>query len=199
MAAETDNSQMEAILAFWFGDTRTQPDLFRSRLAVWFGKDPAFDQAIADRFRGVYDRAAAGELAAWRATPAGCVALILLLDQFPRNLFRGSAQAFATDAQALAVAQHVLDQGFEPRLSPVERLFVYLPFEHSEDLAQQRRSVALFRQLAADLGHPDLLNYAVRHEVIIERFGRFPHRNAALGRWTSPEEAEFLTQPDSAF
>ena len=174
------------IIDFWFAECSK---------ARWFESTPEFDLEIEARFRGLYEDATAGELERWRDSADGCLALCLLLDQFPRNLFRGDARAFATDAMALDVASHALARGFDQALSPERRLFLYLPFEHSEDLAHQNRCVALIK----DLDDPRLLDYAVRHQQIVERFGRFPHRNRILGRATTPEEAAFLEQPDSSF
>jgi uncharacterized protein (DUF924 family) len=188
------------ILHFWFGNPDDQHSEYGQQRQVWFKKDPAFDATIRDRFLADYQQAASGELSAWQVKPHSCLALILLCDQFPRNLFRDSAQSFATDAQALALANYARQQQFDQQLIPVERMFLYLPFEHSENLADQTTSVALFQRLSERC--PDLesaYDYAIRHRDIIERFGRFPHRNAVLGRETTPEEAEFLQQPGSRF
>jgi uncharacterized protein (DUF924 family) len=142
----------------------------------------------------VWERAARGELDPWRATPLASLALLVILDQFPRNMFRGTARAFATDPRALAAAGSALARGFDRLLSPSERTFVYLPFEHAEDLAAQRRSLALFEAL-----DPNDMEYVKRHYEIIARFGRFPHRNAVLGRESTAEEIEFLKRPGSSF
>jgi uncharacterized protein (DUF924 family) len=174
------------IIDFWFAEPSK---------ARWFESTPEFDREIEARFRWLYEDATAGELAGWRDSADGCLGLCLLLDQFPRNMFRGDARAFATDAMALDVASHALARGFDQALSPERRLFLYLPFEHSEDLAHQNRCVALIKAL----DDPKLLDYAVRHQQIVERFGRFPHRNRILGRVTTPEEAAFLEQPASSF
>lgn len=187
----------EAILDFWFG----RPDApdYGQPQKYWFIKDPAFDEAIRQQFLADYQQAAEGRLNDWQAIPQTCLALLILLDQFPRNLFRGTPQMFATDAHARAVAHHALEQGFDRLLLPVQRWFVYLPFEHSEDLADQERSIALFGQLA---DHPDsamAIDYAQRHYAVIQQFGRFPHRNAILGRDSTPAEAAFLQQPGSSF
>jgi uncharacterized protein (DUF924 family) len=152
----------------------------------WFGKDADFDREIAARFLASHEAAAAGHLSDWEATPDGALALLLLLDQFPRNMFRGSARAFATDPLARAVAERAIAHGFDQSAASDERMFFYLPFEHSENLADQERSLALSRRA----GTPD--KYAELHADIIRRFGRFPHRNAILGRATTPEEQAFL-------
>lgn len=186
-----------AVLEFWFGE---EPEAGGARpREVWFRRSDEFDAEISDRFRSDYELAAAGELDGWLETPRGALALAILLDQFPRNLFRGSARAFETDARARSVARAALDRGHDARVSPVERWFFYLPFEHSEDLEDQRLSVELFAALGEDEESRNVQDYAVRHMEIIERFGRFPHRNAALGREPTPEEEEFLRQPGSSF
>jgi uncharacterized protein (DUF924 family) len=153
-----------------------------------FDKDAAFDRAITERFLAGHEAAAAQTLPAWEATPAGALALILLLDQFPRNMFRDSARAFATDPLARAVAARAVAQGFHLRVDEDERQFFALPFEHSENLADQERSLALSREIAG--GTAD--KWAELHADIIRRFGRFPHRNAVLGRTTTAAEQTFL-------
>ena len=187
----------DEVLEFWFG--REGEEGYGEFREARFTKDPGFDREIRDRFEPVYEEAAAGGLESWKNEARSCLALIVVLDQFPRNMFRGDARMYAADELALAAARHAVEHAYDRELSPYERLFLYLPFEHSEDLEDQRRSVELFRGLAAEMGSEDLLAYAVRHEEIIERFGRFPHRNEILGRATSPEEAEFLEGPDSSF
>jgi uncharacterized protein (DUF924 family) len=191
---------VQTILKFWFGDPAVEATDYASRRKLWFGKQPEFDAAIRQQFQPIYEQAASGALDDWQQTPEGCLALLILLDQFPRNLFRDQPQAFATDAKALAVAQQAVEQGFDRQLDPIQRVFVYLPFEHSEDPQFQQQSVALFDQLqtaAPELA--DTYDYALRHQAVIDRFGRFPHRNEVLGRVNTPEEAEFLTQPGSSF
>lgn len=190
-------SSAEAILTFWFG----QPDEseYGKSRKIWFTKDPAFDREIRDRFYEDYKLAAAGTLDHWRELPQSCLALIILLDQFPRNMFRGQPQAFATDPQALAAAQYAVERGFDQQLLPVQRWFVYLPFEHSENLEHQNQCVALYQQLSDHPESLETIDYALRHRAVIERFGRFPHRNKILGRETTPKEAEFLKQPGSSF
>jgi uncharacterized protein (DUF924 family) len=187
---------------FWFG-AAGHPERGRMR-KMWFEKSDAFDAELRARFLADHERAAGGGCDALAATPDGVLALMILLDQLPRNLFRGQARAFATDARALAIATRAVDSGLDRQLSPVERVFVYLPFEHSEDMASQRRAVALFEGLPATADFPEAerlraIDYAHRHLAIVERFGRFPHRNAALGRASTPAEIEFLKQPNSSF
>jgi uncharacterized protein (DUF924 family) len=190
----------DQILNFWFGNPTDPQGPYGQQRSVWFKKDAAFDDRIRQRFLPDYERAAAGDYTPWRSQPRSCLALILLLDQVPRNLFRGDARSYATDAEALAVAEAAIAQGHDQALIPVERLFMYLPLEHSEDLARQQRCVQLFETLVKEA--PELastLDYAYRHQDVIARFGRFPHRNHILGRTTTPEEAAFLQQPGSRF
>jgi uncharacterized protein (DUF924 family) len=180
------------VLEFWFGHPPYAPR------KVWFERDAEFDRACAD-FAADHARAAAGAYDDWASMPEGALALVLLLDQFPRNLFRGTAAAYASDAKARAVAQGAVAAGHDGALSPVQRVFLYLPFEHSENLADQDRSCRLFAALGEHPAHAELVRYAERHREIIARFGRFPHRNAILGRATTAEEAAFLEEPDSSF
>jgi uncharacterized protein (DUF924 family) len=156
----------------------------------WFKKNTAFDEAIGLKFEPVHHRAARGEYDAWIEDPEGCLALLILLDQFPRNLYRGSAHAFATDPKARAVALAAVERGFDRKVEPILRNFFYLPFLHSEGLADQDYGLAL----CTEAGDPDNIKWAGLHRDIIVRFGRFPHRNRALGRKTSPEEQEFLDE-----
>lgn len=154
----------------------------------WFVKDEAFDAEIRARFLDTYEAAAAGQLDDWEATPDGAYALLVLLDQFPRNLFRGSPRAFATDAQALGIAERAVARGFDRAFDNPERRFIYMPFMHAEDLAHQERCIALCQ--AAD--DPEGVKYAEIHRDIIRDFGRFPHRNPCLGRDTTTQERAFL-------
>lgn len=183
------------ILDFWFGPEDSEA--FTKPQEKWFKKDPQFDEAIRENFAPLLEAFKQGSLDAWRADPWGALALILLLDQFPRNLFRGSDESFAYDGTALALAKEALEKGFDQEVPPVQRVFYYLPFEHSEVLEDQERSVKLFEVLEKDL--PGFLTYAQQHYDIIKRFGRFPHRNVALGRVSTPEEEAFLKTPGSSF
>lgn len=160
----------------------------------WFAHDPAFDAEIKTRFETLHLAAARGELADWAETADGALGLLLLIDQFPRNLYRGSAHAFATDPMARAVAARALAAGMDRAVEPILRPFFFLPFEHSEDPADQARAVALFEHHAVETGDQDSLRWAVLHQDIVRRFGRFPHRNAALGRETTEAEARFLAE-----
>ena len=180
---------------FWFGTG----DAFGKARPEWYRKNAAFDEEIRRRFGALLEAAARRELEGWRATPAAMVALVVVLDQFSRNLFRDDARAFAQDAYALECARQALARGDEAALSPVERQFLYMPFEHSENLADQELAVDRMASLEAYPETKGIVEWARRHEAIVRRFGRFPHRNAALGRPGTPEEAEFLKQPGSAF
>jgi uncharacterized protein (DUF924 family) len=183
------------VLFFWFGEGAD----YGKRHKRWFEKDASFDAAVRSRFLALYEELAAGAQRAWLQHPADCLARILVLDQFPRNMFRGTARAFATDDMALASCRHALACGYDARMLPVEKLFLYLPLEHSEVLADQRQACALMQPLAAYPETADAYEYAVLHHDIVQRFGRFPHRNAILGRESTPEELEFLRQPRSSF
>ncbi|WP_369413496.1 DUF924 family protein [Caldovatus aquaticus] len=187
----------DAILAFWFeGDRAT----FREH---WFRPDPALDAAIRARFGALVAPAAVGALDPWAATPEGALALCLLLDQFPRNLHRGTPQAFACDPEARAIARAaVLRDRHDPRLTATEHVFLYLPFEHAEDMADQDLSVALFEGLRDDPAHrgpAGTIAYAWRHWHVIRRFGRFPHRNAVLGRASTAAGRAYLARPGAGF
>ena len=190
-------ARFEEILDFWFGSPKSL-DYGKER-SFWFTKKPEFDQELGDRFLPDYKQAAGGELDYLQDSPLGCLALILLLDQFGRNMFRGTPKSFATDVKALFVAQGAVERGCDRALLPVQRWFIYLPFEHSENLADQERCVKLFSTLADNPASANTIEYALRHKAVIERFGRFPHRNKILGRTDTAAEAEFLKQPGSSF
>ena len=188
---------MDEILDFWFG--RSDEAIYGKQRSFWFNKKPEQDQEIQAQFQNDYEQAIVGQLDYWKDSPRSCLAQSLLLDHFPRNMFRGTERAFAADPQALSAAQHAVANGFDQELLIVQRWFVYLPFEHSENLAHQHQSVELFATLSDDPDSVATFNYAQRHLAVIERFGRFPHRNQILGRETTPAEAEFLKQPGSSF
>jgi len=186
MSTDTIGDTIDKLLHFWF-EILTPKD--------WYRPSERVDADIERRFRDTYDALKDGVPEGWLSTPRGVLAAILVLDQLPRNLFRGSRQAFATDAQALALAKRALAEGMDERLPPKRRAFLYLPFQHSEEAADQARSVGLFMAL----GNPVNLDYAIRHQDVVKRFGRFPHRNKVLGRESTPEEEAFLKQPGSSF
>lgn len=188
----------QAVLDFWFG-APGEPQHLQPR-AEWFRKDAAFDAAIRTRFGALIEAALRGELGGWTAPPQAAVARIIVLDQFTRNALRDQPRMYAGDAQALAAAQALVASGVDRTLPGVMRQFAYLPFEHAEDLALQRESMRLFTRLAQDEpALADLTEWARKHLEIVERFGRFPHRNAILGRASTPAELEFLQQPGSSF
>ena len=192
------DAQAQDVLDFWFLPP-DNPGYGQSRME-WFRKDDAFDARIGARFGALIDAAVEGGLRAWNATPLGALAHLIVLDQFTRNVYRGTPRAFAGDSQALALALALTQAGQDQQLPPMLRAFAYLPFEHAEDLAMQARAVELFQLLSqAQPGFESMLDYAQRHQEVIARFGRFPHRNAILGRPSTPEEVEFLRQPGSSF
>jgi uncharacterized protein (DUF924 family) len=184
------------ILDFWFGPPGSAG--YGQPRREWFRKIAAFDAEIRSRFGAAVERALAGDFADWIA-PRAVLARVLLLDQFTRNGFRGEARAFAGDALALATAKAAIARGDDIALIPVERSFLYLPFAHAEDLTAQEQSVALHRRLRDETGYVDPLIWAEKHAAVIRLFGRYPHRNAALGRESTPEEVAFLAAPGSRF
>ncbi|MFW6027695.1 MAG: DUF924 family protein [bacterium] len=180
------SSRIADILDFWFGElNETQ----------WWSPPPPVDEAVRERFRDLYEALAHEVPAAWRASARNLLAAAIVLDQFPRNMFRNDPRAYATDSRALALAREALDRGLDAELGVKERMFLYMPFQHSEDAAVQAESVALFEQLGDD----GALNFARRHKAVIDRFGRFPHRNTILGRETTAEERAFLAEHPAGF
>ena len=182
-----------AVLEFWFGPS---PHAVRD---LWFRKDASFDAEIRSRFGGTIEAALDGAFREWTEAPHGTLARVLLLDQFTRNVFRDTPRAFAGDAEALAMAIAAVNAGGDRALDRHERWFLYMPFEHAEDRAAQERSLALFGALAAETGDRGLLGWAEKHAAIVRRFGRYPHRNAILGRASTAEEIAFLKEPGSRF
>ncbi len=205
MAVTAPDPRSREVLAFWFGDSADDATVIGEQGPLWFRGGDAVDAQIRDRFAVLRDDAVAGLLDAWSATPHGQLARVILVDQFSRNLFRDDPRAFAHDALARQWADAALDAGSDCLLRPIERVFLYLPLEHSEALADQQRSVRAFTALLDDVPAPlhdafaNYLDYARRHHDVIARFGRFPHRNAILGRPSTAEEVEFLQQPGSTF
>ncbi|MDX1386747.1 MAG: DUF924 family protein [bacterium] len=194
--------KVKEILAFWFGEDPEDPFQYQSR---WWKKDPAFDQEIRKRFGDDLKRAVEGEFNSWMETAEGGLALVILLDQFSRNMFRDRPESFAQDKQALEIVLQLMEQGLDKELSPVQRWFLYMPMMHSEDPEIHKKSLATYEALWKS-APPQLVkslksafDYAEKHAAIIFRFGRYPHRNAILGRKSTPEEKEFLTQPGSSF
>lgn len=169
------------ILDFWFEETPPQ---------LWFQVNDEFDARIRERFTDVYELARLGGCDHWQSSPEGCLALCLVYDQFPRNIFRGAARAYESDRQAIVIAKMAIAKGFDQVIPVQKRRFVYLPFEHSENINDQKKSVALFERMKQD--DPLSYDYALKHFRVVDRFGRFPHRNAILGRTSTPEEMDFL-------
>lgn len=186
----------QAILDYWFGDGT---DPARRQRELWFAGSARVDADVRGRFLPEVEQAERGALNHWRQSPAACLALIVLLDQFPLMIFRGEARGYRDGDLAIPVARHLVERGFDADYTPSQRLFAYLPFEHSEDLADQERALQLFGNIRDLPGMASAYDYAVMHWQVVKRFGRFPHRNEALGRISTPEEIEFLKQPGSRF
>ncbi len=178
--------QFSEVLDFWF-DRRVKP--------LWFKKSEEFDREIKERFEPVYLQAKTGELDQWRIVPQSSLALIIVLDQFPRNMYRQTPQAFATDDKAVEVTKYAIARNYQQSLTSEQQIFLYMPLMHSEERSEQALCVELFTKL----GKEENLKFALKHQKIIDRFGRFPHRNQILGRESTPAEKEFLTQPGSSF
>ena len=193
----TENVTAQDVLDFWFGPIG-DPDHANPREA-WFEKNDAFDERIRAQFGAAVEEAQAGGLVDWVDDGLGSLGLILMLDQFTRNLYRGSDRSFMADARARELASGVLAAGGEQDFTVVQRVFLYLPFEHSENMEDQHRSMALYRSLPDHPERENWIDYAHKHFVIIERFGRFPHRNEVMGRVSTDEEVAFLTEPNSSF
>ena len=195
----------DSVLSFWFEDAAKSPEALRRRGAVWFRSDPAFDGECTTRFAAMLEDAARGALVDWAGTPHGRLALVILLDQMPRNIHRGSPAAFMRDTQAAAHCIAGIESGQDRLLDPVERTFLYMPLQHAEDLDLQRQSVEQFESLAAEAGDAwrdnfaENVLYAREHHDIIERFGRFPHRNRILGRESTAEELSYLADGAPTF
>lgn len=193
------------VLDFWFGPPGRAAEVAGRKRALWFGKSPENDQAVIDRFAGTLAAATVGQLDHWASAPHSRLALVIVLDQFPHHIHRDRPQAFATDAQALTLSLDALAAGEDRQLAPIERVFLYLPLEHAESLAMQDRSVALYEAMANEAAGDEralfdgFLDYAIKHRDVVARFGRFPHRNALLGRPSTVDELEFLKQPGSRF
>jgi len=196
---------IETILQFWFGADPDDAAVAKSQAKLWWSKTQDLDHEIRRRFEDTVRAGAEGDLDDWVSTARGRLALIVLTDQFPRNIYRNSAQAFAYDAKALAWCIDGLDQRSDLQLRPIERVFFYLPLEHAESLTHQERSIRYFRDLLDTVPleqkytFEEYLNFAQRHRDVIARFGRFPHRNEILRRESTPEELAFLAQPSSSF
>ncbi len=194
-----------ALLEWWFGSAESPTEMAKAKGTLWFGKSKAQDTEAQRRFGDLVDKALSGGLKEWAESPDGWLALVLLLDQLPRMIYRDTPKAFAGDERAQLLVAHGLKLGRDQHLDPLQRSFIYLVLEHSENLDAQHQAVARFTDLLALLPTTDRkfltssLDYAERHRTIIARFGRFPHRNDILGRVCTPEEIEFLKEPGSRF
>jgi uncharacterized protein (DUF924 family) len=197
--------EFEDVLTFWFGELDERGTADQAHTARWWTKDAAFDQEIRDRFGALHQAIVDGAHQAWLDLPRSRLAYVIVLDQFSRNMFRGTPKMFAADDLALRVAIGGIDRGMDRSVAHDERAFFYLPLMHSEALEVQQRCVELFMAWRDDLDGElrdrveSSLDFAVRHRDIVQRFGRFPHRNAVLGRTSTPEELEFLKEPGSSF
>jgi uncharacterized protein (DUF924 family) len=188
-------SKVNKILQFWFGEAGSES--YQQFQPWWFQVNPTIDRQLQDLFAADYEFAAAGYLDGWQGWSQSCLALILLLDQLPRNIWRGQAAAFATDTQAVAIAKQAIQNGIDREFPPMQRWFFYLPLEHSEDLAAQEQCLSLFQNLPAHPGKDLAVAAAHQHHQLIQQFGRFPHRNSLLGRVSTPAELDYLQQPDA--
>jgi len=201
------SSEIKEILNFWFGNLKENEIPSEEYRKKWWIKDYENDKRIKDSFGGYLDLAIKGELYGWKKTPQGTLALILLFDQFTRNIFRDTAEAFSQDQNALEICINGIKKGFDLKLHPVQRIFYYMPLMHSEDMSIQKKSIQSFSNLANQVINPEPIakmvsgsfEFAMKHYEIVKRFGRYPHRNAILGRKSTLEEIEFLSEPGSSF
>ncbi len=195
----------QAILDFWFGSADNDLEILEQKSSLWWAKGDSADSEIKSRFTATLNNLIEGKLTDWKLLPEGRLAMVILADQFSRHIFRDNEKAFAQDELALALVLEGLDSNIDLEIGLLQRAFFYMPLEHSESLSMQDRSVAMYRQLydmAPENIHEQIkgnLNYAIAHRDIIEKFGRFPHRNVILGRQSTPEEIEYLKQPGSGF
>jgi uncharacterized protein (DUF924 family) len=181
---EPTRTQVDELLSFWFSESVKK---------LWFNSTPQFDEELREKYLYLVEQAARGELDQWRDESLGALALVIILDQFPLNMFRRQARSFATEEQARQTAQYAIDKGFDHQLNDAQKAFLYMPFMHSENLADQDKSVALFEKA----GLTDNLKYAKHHRSLVERFGRFPHRNSILGRESTAEELSYLNSKEA--
>ena len=193
----TTDAQANEVLDYWFGP-KDGPEAGKMR-KLWFQGGKAADDEITARFGELHARACAGELDAWQDDPQSCLALVIVLDQFSRNIHRGTADAFAADAKALSVAKTIIVNAWDNDFEPLQRWFVYLPFEHSENVGDQQRAIALLSSLPEDENRKIAVDYAQQHLDVIAKFGRFPHRNEILGRESTPEETKWLAEGGARF
>lgn len=196
---------VNSILHYWFGGAKNDAEIISEKSSLWWKKDPVVDADTRRRFEMMLDAEIKNEFASWSHSPRGQLARVLLCDQFPRNMYRDTPRAFDYDERARKLSREALDTGLDKKLRPVERVFLYVPFEHSEAVEDQALSLRMFTALVEDVPETDrpafqkYVEFAQKHKEIIDRFGRFPHRNAILGRASTPEELEFLNSPGSSF
>jgi len=195
----------ESVLSFWFGSYEDDAATAEAKRSLWFSKDPGTDMEVAKLFEKTVFALHGEKLKEWEESPRSLLALIIVADQFPRNIYRGTSASFAFDEKALGFSLRSLARGFDKEVRPLERAFIYFPFEHAESANMQDKSVKLFTSLLNEAGDggkevfESFLDYAIRHKEIIDRFGRFPHRNKILGRISTPEELAFLKTHGSKF
>lgn len=195
----------ESVLSFWFGPTGSAVEITARQRGLWFGKSADADRKVIEQFGDTLRDARQGHLDSWARTPHGRLALVIVLDQFPHHVYRDQAAAFDSDAASLMLALQALASGEDRQLSLIERVFLYLPLEHAESLAMQDCAVALYAALVREADESERMlfegfhDYAIRHRDVVAQFGRFPHRNAALGRTSTAAELDFLTRPGSRF
>ena len=198
-------TEYQPVLDFWFGDKKENIEVIKEKSPLWWRKDEDTDREIKQQFEPLLRKLIEVKLQHWKEDANGYLAMIILVDQFSRNMYRNQAQSFSQDQISLSLAIEGIEKGMDKQLRLIERAFFYLPFEHSESLQHQRRSVDLFNKLLMEANEAEqkyfsgTLDYAIKHQAVIERFGRYPHRNTILGRESTPEEIEFLQEPGSSF
>lgn len=199
--------EIDKILDFWFGNLEENDVPSDKNRKIWWIKDPENDEFIKDNFEANLSMAINGELDSWKSTPIGSLALIILLDQFSRNIYRDTAKSFSQDKKAVEFCLEGIHKNLDNKLHPVQRVFYYMPLMHSENISNQEKSIECFSNLAKEFTVPEAIanmvsgsyEYALKHYEIVKRFGRYPHRNTILGRESNPEEIEFLSKPGSSF
>ncbi len=199
------NETIDSVIRYWFGESQTSAEINAQKKALWWSKNPEVDAEIDERFSDLVDAVASGKLDHWNESASGLLASIICTDQFPRNIYRGQSKSFAYDRFALGLANQAVAMNLDQQLPLIKRLFVYMPFEHSEELSEQERAVSLMQTLVDQAEESEkeiflgFVRFAEKHHEIIEEFGRFPHRNEILGRESTPEELAFLEKPGSSF
>ncbi len=199
------NETIDSVIRFWFGESHSSADINAQKKRVWWSKNEEIDAEITARFSELVDAVASGELDHWNESHQGLLASIICTDQFPRNIYRGHSRSFSYDAVALRFARQAVAMGFDRKVQLIKRVFIYMPFEHSEEISDQEQAVALMQSLVDQAADEEkeifagFLNFAIRHRDVVAEFGRFPHRNTILGRESTEQEIAFLEQPGSSF